>query len=71
MQSSPLRVVYLDKQYVTQNHVVISKMKELGKPYVFASTCQREATAIPEWYFRNQKLSTDCSIDSVCCFAVL
>jgi hypothetical protein len=51
IQSKPIRVVYLDKQYVTQNQVVISKMKELNKPYVFASTCEKEATAIPEWYF--------------------
>jgi hypothetical protein len=49
-QSKPLRVAYLDKQYVTQNQVVISKMKALNTPYVFASTCEKEATAIPEWY---------------------
>ncbi len=51
IQSKPLRVAYLDKQYVTQNQVVISKMKALNKPYIFANTCEREATAIPEWYW--------------------
>ena len=50
IQSKPLRVAYLDKQYVTQNQVVISKMKALNTPYIFASTCEKEATAIPEWY---------------------
>jgi hypothetical protein len=53
IQTNPLRVAYLDKQYVTQNQVVISKMKAMNKPYVFASTCEKDATAIPEWYFTN------------------
>jgi hypothetical protein len=52
IQSRPLKVAYLDKQYVTQNQVVIAKMKALNKPYVFANTCERDATAIPEWYLK-------------------
>ena len=56
VKSSPLRVVYLDKQYVTQNQVVISKMKELNQTYLFASTCQKQATAIPEWYSRIERV---------------
>ncbi len=49
IQSKPLRVVYLDKQYVTQNNVVISKLEQLNQSYVFASTCEKASTAIPEW----------------------
>jgi hypothetical protein len=63
IQSRPLKVAYLDKQYVTQNQVVIAKMKALNQPYVFASTCEKDATAIPEWYLKylgfNSKLSND------------
>jgi hypothetical protein len=65
IQSKPLRVAYLDKQYVTQNQVVISKMNELNKPYVFASTCEKDATAIPEWYFK-LRLSILLHFDSMC-----
>jgi hypothetical protein len=49
IQSKPLRVVYLDKQYVTQNNVVISKLEQHNQSYVFASTCEKASTAIPEW----------------------
>jgi hypothetical protein len=49
IQSKPLRVVYLDKQYVTQNSVVISKLEQLNQSYKFASTCEKHETAIPEW----------------------
>jgi hypothetical protein len=54
IKSKPLRVVYLDKQYVTQNQVVISIMEKRNQSYVFANTCEKPATAIPEWYAMNQ-----------------
>jgi hypothetical protein len=50
IKSNTLRVVYLDKQYVTQNKVVISMMEKLNQSYVYARTCERLATAVPEWY---------------------
>ncbi len=49
MRATPLRVVYLDKQYVTQNQAAIEKAKSLGRSYAFASTCEKAATALPEW----------------------
>jgi hypothetical protein len=49
MRATPLRVVYLDKQYVTQNQAAIEKAKSLGRSYVFASSCEKAATALPEW----------------------
>ncbi len=54
IKSKPLRVVYLDKEYVTQNQVVISIVEKLNQSYVFANTCEKSATAIPEWYAMNQ-----------------
>ena len=54
IKSKPLRVVYLDKKYVTQNQVVISIVEKLNQSYVFANTCEKSATAIPEWYAMNQ-----------------
>ncbi len=55
IKSKPLRVVFLDKQYVTQNKVVISKMEQQNLSYVFANTCEKPATAIPEWYARTRE----------------
>ena len=49
MRATSLRVVYLDKQYVTQNQAAIEKAKSLGRSYAFASTCEKAATALPEW----------------------
>ncbi len=53
IKSKPLRVVFLDKQYVTQNNAAISKLEEQNQSYVFADTCENHATAIPEWYAAN------------------
>jgi hypothetical protein len=50
LKTKQLRVVYLDKQYVTQNQAAIAKAKDLGRSYAFASTCEKAATALPEWY---------------------
>ncbi len=50
LRSSPLRVIYLDVQYIVQNDVAIAKMQSLGKQYAFWDTCDSAATAIPEWY---------------------
>ena len=47
MQASKLRVVYLDKQFVTQNQAAIAKVAK----YAFAKTCETPATAVPEWLF--------------------
>ena len=49
-KSSPLRVFYLDKQYVTQNQAAIAKAASLGMNYTFANTCESHSTALPEWY---------------------
>ncbi len=46
MKSAPLRVVYLDKQYVTQNQVANAKV---GDSYIFGRTCENAKTAVPEW----------------------
>ena len=48
IRSSPLRVVYLDKQYVTQNNKAIEKMKSLNKNYAYGKTCE-SPDSIPEW----------------------
>ncbi len=48
IRSSPLRVVYLDKQYVTQNNKAIEKMKSLNKEYAYGKTCE-SLDSIPEW----------------------
>ncbi len=48
IKSSPLRVVYLDKQYVTQNDAAIAKMKSLNKEYFYAKTCESR-DSISEW----------------------
>ena len=49
VRSSPLRVVYLDKQYTTQNHAAIAKVESLGLNYTFGKTCELQSTAVPEW----------------------
>jgi hypothetical protein len=50
MKASKLRVVYLDKQYVTQNNAAIQHAdSSSNKSYVFGHTCETAATAIPEW----------------------
>ena len=49
LRKSPLRVIYLDVQYIVQNQVAIAKTKELGREYSFWDTCDSAATAIPEW----------------------
>lgn len=49
MQTNPLRVVFLDKLYVTQNFPAIAKAKQLGIQYIAGQTCERAATAMPEW----------------------
>ena len=49
MMSTPLRVVYLDKQYVTQNQAAIARAKALGKTYTFGKFCESISTAVPEW----------------------
>ena len=50
VRSSPLRVVYLDKQYTTQNHAAIAKVESLGLNYTFGKTCELQSTAVPEWW---------------------
>lgn len=50
IQTNQLKVVYLDKQYVTQNQVAIAKAKANGNSYAFAKTCENPATAVPEWF---------------------
>ena len=47
--SAPLRVVYLDKQYTTQNQAAIAKIESLGLNYTFGSSCEHKSTAVPEW----------------------
>ena len=49
MKNTPVRIAYLDKQYVTQNQVAIDKVKSSGKNYTFGRTCESPATAVPEW----------------------
>jgi hypothetical protein len=49
MKSSPLRVAYLDSQYVTQNQAAIARTKALGMNYIFDYSCESSATAVPEW----------------------
>ena len=49
IKNGPLRVFYMDEQYVTQNPAAIAKIQELGLTYSFGSTCDDPATAVPEW----------------------
>ena len=49
LKKSPIRIAYLDKQYVTQNQAAIDKIKSMGLEYNFGRTCESAATAIPEW----------------------
>jgi hypothetical protein len=49
LQGSPLRVIYLDIQYIVENQVAIAKTKALGREYGYWDTCDTAATAIPEW----------------------
>ena len=48
-ENKPLRVVYLDKQYVTQNQAAIDSATARGMKYTFSQTCESTATAVPEW----------------------
>jgi hypothetical protein len=48
IRSVPLRVVYLDKQYVTQNDKAIAKMKSLNKEFIYSKTCESR-DSIAEW----------------------
>ena len=50
IQNGPLRVVFLDKQYVTQNQAAINSATAKGINYTFGSTCEHASTAVPEWY---------------------
>eukprot|EP00291_Cryptomonas_curvata_P019850 CAMPEP_0172158522 /NCGR_PEP_ID=MMETSP1050-20130122/4420_1 /TAXON_ID=233186 /ORGANISM="Cryptomonas curvata, Strain CCAP979/52" /LENGTH=503 /DNA_ID=CAMNT_0012827925 /DNA_START=62 /DNA_END=1573 /DNA_ORIENTATION=+ len=47
IRSTPLRVVYLDKQYVTQNLAANAKV---GDSYIFGRTCENANTAVPECF---------------------
>ncbi len=47
-QATPLRVLYLDAQYIVQNNIAIAKIKSLNKDYVFGKTCG-SIDLIPEW----------------------
>jgi hypothetical protein len=50
MKATKLRVVYLDKQYVTQNNAAIQQTHALyNDSYIFGRTCESAATAIPAW----------------------
>ena len=46
IKSTPLRVAFLDKQYVTQNQAANAKV---GDAYIFGKTCENAKTAVPEW----------------------
>jgi hypothetical protein len=50
MQQNQLKIVYLDKQFVTVNQAAIATIRSFGRPYVFASTCESDLTAVPEWF---------------------
>ena len=49
MRTSPLKVAFLDKEYVTQNQAAVNKISSLGMQYEFGKTCDQESTAVPEW----------------------
>ena len=49
IRAGPLRVFYLDEQYVTQNQAAIAKVQALGLTYSFGETCDDPVTAVPEW----------------------
>ena len=49
IQKGPLRVLYMDEQYVTQNPAAIAKVQALGMNYSFGVTCDDPTTAVPEW----------------------
>jgi hypothetical protein len=49
LRSSPLRVIFLDVQYIVQNDIAIAKMNAMGKDYSFWDTCDTASTAMPEW----------------------
>ena len=49
IQKGPLRVIYMDERYVTQNQAAIAKIQGLGLNYSFGETCDDPATAVSEW----------------------
>ena len=49
IQATPLRVAFLDKQYVTQNQAAIDSATARGITYAFGKTCENAKTAVPEW----------------------
>ena len=49
IQAGPLRVIYMDEQYVTQNPAAIAKVQSLGMNYSFGETCDDPNTAVAEW----------------------
>ncbi len=50
MKALKLRIIYLDKQYVTQNNAAIKKTElSSNGSYAYGRTCETAATAIPEW----------------------
>ena len=49
IRKGPLRVIYLDSQYVTQNQAARAKVESMGMNYSFGETCDDAATAVAEW----------------------
>ncbi len=50
IKTTKIRIVYLDKQYNTQNQPAMDAATSRGMPYAFGQTCDSSSTAIPEWF---------------------
>ena len=49
LRTLPLKVAFVDKEFVTQNQAAVDKVTSLGMHYAFGKTCDQESTAVPEW----------------------
>jgi hypothetical protein len=45
-----VRVLFMDKAFVTSNPAAVAKVNSLGKDYVPATTCDKTETAVPECF---------------------
>jgi hypothetical protein len=45
-----VRVLYMDKAFVTSNPAAVAKVTSMGKSYVPGTTCDNEKTAVPECF---------------------
>ena len=45
-----IRVLFMDKAFVTSNPAAVAKVNSMGKQYTPGATCDSPATAVPECF---------------------